>query len=80
MEGVFVWDLKSATCVKEIKLPSHFPFTPSETTDPSANEGEVTCLCWLYNGTILATGGRDSTIRLWDVSGKYISPSSACNR
>lgn len=61
MEGVFVWDLNSATCVKEI----------NETTDPSANEGEVTCLCWLYNGTILATGGRDSTIRLWDVSGNF---------
>ena len=42
----------------------------SETTDKLANEGEVTCLCWLYNGTVLATGGRDSTIRLWDVSGK----------
>ena len=35
-----------------------------------AHEGQVTCLLWLYDGSILATGGRDNTIKLWDVERK----------
>ena len=45
-------------------------FTSSEDTVPDANEGEVECITWLYNGTILAAGGRDAAIKLYDVGKK----------
>ena len=43
----------------------------SDSTVQEANEGEVECICWLYNGTILAVGGRDSAIKLYDVAKEY---------
>ena len=73
VEGVFVWNLETGICEKEIKFGFFLCFTLSETTDSSANEGEVICLCWLYDGSILATGGRDSTVRMWDVENEYPS-------
>lgn len=27
-------------------------------------------MCWLYDGRILLTGGKDSTIKVWDVENK----------
>ena len=46
-------------------------FRNSEDTVPDANEGEVECMTWLYNGTILAVGGRDAAIKLYDVGRKW---------
>lgn len=43
----------------------------SESTLKDAHEGQVECMAWLYNGSILLTGGKDSTIKVWDVEQKY---------
>ncbi|OQR84748.1 hypothetical protein ACHHYP_13009 [Achlya hypogyna] len=29
------------------------------------HESDVTCACWLYDGLVLATGSKDTTIKLW---------------
>lgn len=42
-------------------------FISSETTTKEGHEGEVECMQWLYDGSILVTGGKDSTIKVWDV-------------
>lgn len=42
-------------------------FICSETTTKDGHEGEVECMQWLYDGSILLTGGKDSTIKVWDV-------------
>lgn len=47
-----------------------FMLVPSETTEKDAHEGEVDCICWLYDGSVLASGGRDAFIKIFDVSQK----------
>ena len=42
----------------------------SESTEKEAHEGEMDCICWLYDGSILASGGRDAFIKIFDVSQK----------
>ena len=42
----------------------------SETTNKNGHEGQVECICWLYDGSILLTGGKDSTIKVWDVENR----------
>ena len=70
-EGIFVWDLNKHTCVKQItSIPLHF-LTRSETTCPDAHEEDVECMIWLYDGSVLATGGCDSTVKLWDVEREF---------
>ena len=44
----------------------------SETTNKNGHEGQVECICWLYDGSILLTGGKDSTIKVWDVENRQI--------
>lgn len=61
VEGIFVWDLNTSQLLKKI----------DEDTVPDANEGEVECITWLYNGTILAAGGRDAAIKLYDVGKSF---------
>ena len=39
---------------------------------PDAHEEDVECMAWLYDGTVLATGGCDSTVKLWDVEKEYV--------
>ncbi|KAK8831328.1 hypothetical protein WA577_001434 [Blastocystis sp. JDR] len=56
-EGIFVWDLNTHACIKKI----------TEDTCPDAHEEDVECMIWLYDGIVLATGGSDSTVKLWDV-------------
>lgn len=36
-----------------------------------AHEGEVTCMAWLYDGSILITGGKDSTVKVWLLQERY---------
>ena len=43
----------------------------SEETMKEAHEGQVECICWLYEGTVLISGGKDSTIRIWNVEKEY---------
>ena len=43
---------------------------------PDAHEEDVECMVWLYDGTVLATGGCDSTVKLWDVEKEYVWRSS----
>lgn len=66
-EGVYIWDLENQKLLKIIKYAFMRLVIYSDSTVSDANEGEVECICWLYNGTILATGGRDSAIKLYDV-------------
>ena len=62
-----MWDLNTHTCIKQISLRHYRFFTCSETTCPDAHEEDVECMIWLYDGTILATGGCDATVKLWNV-------------
>lgn len=43
----------------------------SETTFKDAHEGHVECLAWLYDGSILLSGGKDSTVKIWKVDETY---------
>lgn len=29
------------------------------------------CMAWLYDGSILITGGKDSTVKVWMLKDKY---------
>ena len=66
-EGIFVWDLNTHACIKKITYLSLHFFMSSEDTFPDAHEEDVECMIWLYDGIVLATGGSDSTVKLWDV-------------
>ena len=70
-EGVYIWDLEKQVLKKIIKSRFNVLMINSDSTVKEANEGEVECICWLYNGTILAVGGRDSAIKLYDVAKEY---------
>lgn len=72
-DGIFVWDLNTCELIKTIKYMLQADLTCSEATERDANEGEVECICWLYNGTILVSGGRDASIKIFDVSQKYVN-------
>ena len=43
----------------------------SETTCKDAHEGHVECLAWLYDGSILLSGGKDATVKIWKVDETY---------
>ena len=66
-EGIFVWDLNTHACIKKITSISSRFLMSSEDTCPDAHEEDVECMIWLYDGIVLATGGSDSTVKLWDV-------------
>ncbi len=70
-EGVYIWDTQKQVLKKIIKSKFDMLIMNSDSTVQEANEGEVECICWLYNGTILAVGGRDSAIKLYDVAKEY---------
>eukprot|EP00775_Hariotina_reticulata_P008043 gene8043-8238_t len=51
--GVFVWDLRSPSPVRVI---------------PDAHQHEATCCAVNGKGNLIATGGADCTVKLWDVA------------
>jgi len=60
-EGIIVWDLLSGFIIK--KMVSHI--------DPDAHDAKVECLFWLYEGTSLVSGSKDSNIKVWDSLRKF---------
>lgn len=51
--GIHLWDLRSGTAVRNIK---------------DAHGGEVTCVALNSRGSLIATGGADAMVKLWDFS------------
>jgi WD40 repeat protein len=47
-------------------------YESSESTDKNAHEGEVECIEWIGEGGVLATGGRDSTVKFWKVDNEFL--------
>jgi WD40 repeat protein len=63
-EGILVWDLTTsslASCIVRKSLQTHRQFAPSE----DSHDGQVECMCWLMQGDVLATGGKDAMLKLW---------------
>ncbi|KAF2076924.1 hypothetical protein CYY_001762 [Polysphondylium violaceum] len=60
-EGIIVWDLLSGFIIK--KMISHI--------DPDAHDARIECLYWLYEGTSLVSGSKDSNIKVWDSLRKF---------
>ena len=56
VEGIFIWDL--AIEALRARLTSY--------KNKNAHEGQVESVCWLHDGHVLATGGKDSAVKLWD--------------
>lgn len=55
-EGMYLWDVRQGSVVQSILESSNHP---------DGHEGPVYCAKWLYGGSILATGSKDSMIKLW---------------
>jgi WD40 repeat protein len=53
-----LWELSTASVRKEF----------------TGNAGDVTALAWSADGQMLASGGADTTVLLWDVSGEKLRP------
>jgi WD40 repeat protein len=43
----------------------------SQEVEPDFHDGEVTAASFAYGGQVLFTGGRDCTVKIWDVANKY---------
>ncbi|KAM9958024.1 hypothetical protein ACTFIW_013000 [Dictyostelium discoideum] len=55
-DGIFIWDYLKGFIIK--KVLTH--------KDIDSHDSKVEALAWLYNGTSLVTGSKDSTIKIWD--------------
>lgn len=70
IEGIFIWDCKTGKLLKKIE---------SSSDDQNSHEGAIECLTWLYDGSSLLSGSRDTNIKVWDATdGKY-SPLETIN-
>lgn len=43
----------------------------SKENEPDFHDGEATAVSFAYGGQVLFTGGRDCTVKIWDVANKY---------
>ena len=43
----------------------------SKENETDFHEGEATAVAFAYGGQVLFTGGRDCTVKIWDVANKY---------
>ncbi|KAK8800683.1 hypothetical protein WA158_000008 [Blastocystis sp. Blastoise] len=60
-EGFFIWNYIESKLVSVI----------DENTNEDAHEGSVECLCWGYDGSVLFTGSKDSTIKIWKIDENF---------
>ena len=51
-KDIKVWSSKQAKCVAELK---------------AAHTADISCMRYTGNGNIIASSGRDNTVKLWDV-------------
>jgi WD40 repeat protein/serine/threonine protein kinase len=59
--GVRIWDCKSGMVIRNFSSP----------------DGEINCLAFTSDGSRILAGGRDMTLRIWDVRGRPIIPDLA---
>ncbi|KAJ4456959.1 putative WD-40 repeat protein [Paratrimastix pyriformis] len=70
VEGIFIWDLTRMALRKKILIHTEAAGQQATAT-PDAHEGPIEVLLWMYGGTALISGSKDSTVRVWDVLEDY---------
>lgn len=56
-DGIVVWDINSQKVDKILNYEN----------EPKGHESDVLCCCWLFEGRVLVTGGKDANVVVWDM-------------
>lgn len=62
VEGIFVWQLERGRLQPTLRILSGHD---------KGHDGPVECLCWVFGGSMLISGGKDSTFKVWDAERQF---------